>query len=443
MDSLKQAKLISTDYLKYNARTRAVAGTLVRLLSSLQGSGNPNDLAEKLLRMTFAARLLGRERSHPTLERRIMELTGRWSSSGFDWDRFFPNSQRKLVQKAIILKRPSSGGEKGVLFVAFEDNWLRLLRYGNVEKLATEYDLVLSPTWSPPYDLPFLIAYRMWPSTLFTILSNFDDVPVFARLTPQVVTVPLLASSWVHPATFGEPPKVEKKFDIVILATFVNYKRHFDLFRAISRMSAKPRVLVLGHAWGGRSKAVIQEEARLFGVLDRVTIAEALPDKEMIEMLQSAKVSVIMSLAEGACVAVAESLFAGVPVALIQGANVGSRAFINDQTGCFLRLGHISQDLESFIARAENYRPREWMLANRTSHLDSTRILNAALKRFTLEQGRPWTTDLAVMHWRPNAEFDSDVDRENMRTEYARFEAEFGIPVQLAGPKAAVTGNSK
>jgi len=430
MHNLKRLKLVGADYLKYNPLSRAATGWVLQFVTGLSKPGHSNHVAKLLLRMTFAARLIGRDRPSPELEHRITEFAQQWSPVSFDWDFFFPNSKRQLVQKAIILKRPKDT-EKGVLFVAFEDNWLRLFRYGNIDKLAAQYDLVLSPTWSPPYDLPFLIAYRLWPSTLITILSNLEDAPVFHRLTPQVVTVPLLASSWVNPETFSVSQNNQKKFDVVILATFANYKRHFALFQAASRMRSKPKVLVLGHKWGGRSRAVLEEEARLFGVLEQVTFAEALPDKEMIEMLQSAKVSVIMSLGEGSCVAVAESLFADVPVALIETANVGSRAFINDQTGCFLRPGRIAQDLEEFIERSSTYRPREWMLANRMSHRDSSCILNEALKRLAAQKGQPWTTDIATMHWRPNAAFDSETDQERMRPEYDRFAADFGIPVQL------------
>ena len=434
MDTWKRVKLIATDRLKYDPICRAAAGRVLQILGSFQKSADSNKAAMLLLRMTFAARLLGRDRAKGTLESRIAKLAQQWSPAGFDWDRFFPNSKRQLVQKAIILKSPKPHGEKGALFVAFEDNWLRLFRYADLNKLAEQYDLVISPTWSPPYDLPFLIACQMWPSTLLTIVSNLDDLPVFQRLTPCVIPIPLLASSWVNPDTFSVQPTPEKKYDVAILATFANYKRHFALFRAASQMRRKPRILVLGHAWGGRSRAVLEEEARLFGVLDWITFAEALPDTEMFRALQSSRVSVIMSLGEGSCVAVAESLFANVPVALIGGANVGSRAFINNQTGCFLRPGHIAEDLELFIQRSAEYAPRSWMLARQASHRDSSRTLNLALKDFAEKEARPWTTDIAAMHWRPNAEFDSAIARESMRPEYERFEKEFGIPVQL-GPR--------
>ena len=299
------------------------------------------------------------------LEAKIRETTARWSPINFDWDRFFPRSRSNSVRKSIILKRPQPSGEKGVLFVAFEDEWLRLFRNANLPQLARDYDLIISPTWSPPHDLPFLIATAMWPSTLFTILSNHDDIPAFERLARNVRPIPLLASNWVHPEMFAPRGDPTKKYDIVMLANFAKYKRHFALFRALRSMDRKTKVLLLGRGWEGRTRDTIEEEARLFGVLDRVTIQEGLGDAEMIEALQSAKVSVIMSMREGSCVAVAESLFANVPVGLIEGANIGSRIFINNRTGCFLRPGRLAKDLTSFVERYRTYEPLKW--ASRTA----------------------------------------------------------------------------
>src|SRR5438477_13162783 len=101
MDSLKRAKLIVGDYLKYNSRSRAFAGSAMQLLSIFERTGDTNALAKKLLRMTFAARLLGRQAYSRKLEREITKLVQHWSPAGFHWDRFFPDSERRLVQKAI------------------------------------------------------------------------------------------------------------------------------------------------------------------------------------------------------------------------------------------------------------------------------------------------------------------------------------------------------
>jgi glycosyltransferase involved in cell wall biosynthesis len=430
MNQLNRIRLIAPDYLKYNQPARLIAGGLLGLLNSVGASRDSNSAAEKLLKLTFAARLCGRGRFSAAVERKIRSTLERWSSENFDWDKFFPDSKPKLVGRSIILKRPGSNGEKGVLFVAFEYNWLRLLRYANVKELARDYDLVLSPTWSPPHDLPFLVACRLWPSTLFTILSNFDDEPVFQRLASNVVTIPLLASSWVDPSVFESKQSQEKCFDVVVLSNFANYKRHFALFRALSKMHKKLSVLILGRKWGDRTQSDLEKEAKLFGVFDQITIAEGLPDDKMIGALQSGKVSVIMSMGEGACVAVSESLFADVPVAVIQGANIGSRAFINSKTGRFLRRNNIADDLEAFVSEFSAYSPRKWMLENKVSSLDSSRVLNDCLEKRAVSESRPWTKDVATMHWRPYPVFASATDRESMRMEYERFEFAYGVRIE-------------
>ena len=430
---LKKIKLVAADYLRYQPLVGTVVSDLIGLRDRLSSERSPNQIARSLFALTAAARLRGREHWSASLETRIREKLARWSPDGFDWDAFFPNARPRLIQKSIILKKPGPAGERGVLFVAFEDNWLRLLRYADLAKLASDYDLVLSPTWSPPHDVPFLLAVKLWPGTLCTILSNLDDEPVFHRLAPNVVTVRLLASSWVQPEIFAPRPDVQKQHDIAILANFAIYKRHFALFRAMSQMRRRPRLLVIGHQLQGRTAETVMEEAKMFGVAENVTIAKGLPDEEMIRALQASRVSVIFSMGEGSCVAVTESLFADVPVGLLEGANVGSRAFINPQTGCFLRSGHIPEDLEQFIERSATYSPRAWMLEHGVSYKASSRILNDALKRVALEQGRPWTAGIAPMHWRPHPTFESAEDREAMRDAYARFEADYGIPIEPDG----------
>ena len=62
------------------------------------------------------------------------------------------------MPKAIILKPPVSDLERGVLHVAFEDQWLRLLRSNHAAEIARQYDLILGPSWSLPPDLPMLLA---------------------------------------------------------------------------------------------------------------------------------------------------------------------------------------------------------------------------------------------------------------------------------------------
>ena len=425
------ARLVIRDFLRHNRTVRLLLSGALQALETFRSPAGSNAIADSLRTLALAGRLTPDSCSAGKIERDINDRLKLWSPAEFDWERFFPESASQIVQKAIILKRPVSPDEKGVLFVAFEDQWLRLLRHAAISPLARDYHLVLSPTWSPPYDLAFSIATRMWPNPLFTILSNFDDIPVFSRLFPTVRVVRLLASSWVNANTFAPDNHLVKEYDIVMLANFAAYKRHFALFRALRDMNRRTRVLLLGRPWGGRNRSTLEDEARAFGVLDRITIMEGLSDPEMIRKLQSAKVSVILSTREGACVAVVESLFANVPVGLLRGASVGSRAYINAQTGRFLRPERLSEDLTTFVAAFADYQPRRWAVQNGISCRESSDVLNSTLKSHTAQLGHAWTQDIVPMQWRPNATFLNADDAKRMKVEYHRFASAYGVRIQF------------
>lgn len=439
LDLASKYKLVATDWARYNPATKWVMGVALDAEDRLSAATDANSIARSLQRLTRAARGV---RGGPLLERRerrIRERMERWPARDIDWDAFYPGSEPRLVQKTLILKTPGPRGEKGVLFVAFEDNWLRMLRYANLTKLAADYEVILSPTWSPPHDLAMLLAARLWPGTLYTIMSNFEDEPAFARLSPNLKAIPLLASSWVNPEMFEPRGATEKRFDIVVVANFAKYKRHFALFRAMRDMDPRPTAVLLGHGWGGRTKQAIEDEARAFGVLDQITVvdnsADALVDPTaftapVTQVMHASRVSVIMSLGEGSCVVVSESMFADVPVGLIETARIGSRAFINDATGRFLRPNHIPEDLTRLIADSRTMHPRTWMLESRKSAWDSSALLNDTMRRAAQENGAPWTVDLAPMQWRPNAEYLRHEDGERLRPEYARFAEAYDVPIQ-------------
>ena len=338
-----------------------------------------------------------------------------------------------MVRTTIILKKPQSLHEKGVLFTAAEPEWILLLRRANVAALARDYDIVISPTWSPPQDLPTLVALRQWPNQIFTLCSNFADIPAFRRMSAKLRPIPLLASSWVDPRLCmpdgGAPP--EKEFDIAMLASFGSYKRHFAFFAALAKMRPQTRAVLMGRPWGGRTTETLAAEAGLFGVRDRITIRAQLSDFDMFHTLRSSKVSVITTLLEGSCVAVVESMFADVPVGLLAGARIGSAAYVNDQTGRFLRAERLSQDLDDFVDNHAHYRPREWAMSGGIDCWASSNILNWHLRQAAAERGSPWTQDIAPMHWRPKGQYLRQEDRDAILPEYESFESRYGVRLDI------------
>lgn len=430
---MHELELSVRDYLRYASTPRRALSHLLELRDNFRWNVNgANDIARSLQSLTSSARLGSDTRRLQGLENKIHKRMENWALTDFDWDRFFPNSAPQIIRKSLILKKPRANGDKGVLFVAWEDNWLRLLRHGNLEKLARDYSLVLSPTWSPPHDLPMLTACKAWPSTFFTILSNFEDVPIFPRISSKIIVVPLLASSWVNPSIFkpNEERGRKKLYDIAVLSSFAAYKRHMALFKILTGLRKDVRVVLLGRGWEGRTATTMKNEAEAFGIADRITIMENLADNEMIEVLQSAKVSVITSLREGSCVAVTESLFCDVPVALLEQAHIGSKCMINRSTGSLLRQGRIAEDLDDFIQHYQDYEPRKWMLENGMCCEASSRRLNDEIRKRSMQNGEPWTADLAAMHWRPIPKYMHPEEESAMSEEYSRFPQAYGVPIE-------------
>ncbi len=420
------------DWLRFSPWARWFTSFAINALCRIREPRTVGECARQTGVLCRAARICPSEGLLRRIEGLLLARLSKLDTSQLNWDESFPAASDNNVRKAIILKRPNPPHERGVLFVAFEDQWLRILRYGNLERLARDYHLVLAPTWSPPHDVPFLLATRMWRSPFFHILSNLDDCGAFARLSRNAIPVPLISSHWVHPSIFEPRRTVEREYDIVVLANFSSYKRHFVLFSALARMPKATRVLLLGKSWEGRTADTLREEARLWGVENLVTIREGLPDTQMIEAMQSAKVGAIFSANEGACVAVAELMFADVPVALLANANVGSRAFIGPDTGVFLRRSHVAADLSAFVRRHRDFASRNAMLAKGVSCFESTRILNAAIMRKALEWKEPWTADIVAHTWRPNPTYVCVEDRERMHDAYHEFPDKYGVTLQLA-----------
>lgn len=427
-DLTTRATLAAADELRYGGYSRAVVAMMLiaRSFSSRRAAGSAGEAIEHL---TSAARLTGNNSVRVMVERMLRRRLGGLQLESIVWERHFPLANERAVKKAIVLKQPQPSGEKGVLFIAFEENWVRLLRFGNLDALRRDYDLVLSPTWSPPHDFAMLIAAKMWEGPLFTIASNFDDVSVFPRLAPNLHCVPLLASSWVNPDLFVPAPEAEKQYDLCVVANFARYKRHFALFRALPHTSRPLRVAIIGRGWDGRHKEDLEREADLYGARPFIEIIEGPSNDEMIRVMQSSRAFTIMSLGEGSCVAVAEAMFAGLPAGLLERARIGSKAFIGPDSGRLLRASHLAEDLVALVDAAPTLRPRQHMMDNRYHCFASTSTLNDALRESARARHLPWTHDIAAMQWRPNAAYVNAADAERLAPAYVSFEERYGVPV--------------
>ena len=314
------------------------------------------------------------------------------------------------------------------MFIAFESQWVKLLGQRDVHAFADRYTVVVGPTWSPPHALINYAFPLVFPGPVFTLISHPHDLAVFPRMSPNLVTVPLYASSWVNPHLFQPLPKAERAYDLLMVANFAKFKRHQALFHAMRSMPKDIRILLIGQDQDGRTAETIRMTARWYGVEDRFSLLSDVPYGEMTKHFCNARASVVLSRREGSCVAIVESMFADAPAAMLKEAGIGSRVYINEHTGRFLDGANLARDLTDFVQNADHYRPREWAEAN-ISCFHSTRVLNDLLQRTALERGQEWTRDIAPMQRSSAPTLVRPEDRAHLAGERADILARFGLEI--------------
>ena len=336
---------------------------------------------------------------------------------------------KATLTTSLLLKEPGPDGEKGVLYSSVEDNWARLLVHYDVRRVLAEYLLVGASSWSPT-DYAVLAGFAgLTDDPLFIGVSNPADVVDYDVLRPVVRPVPIMACDWINPDLYAPKPHAGREIDILMVANFLPFKRHWLLFRALRRMRRDLRVVLIGIKAPGRGEAELREEARAVGVPQDLEILTNASIEVVTAYQCNARISVILSRREGSCVAVTESFFADTPVAMVRDAHVGSRAYINEHTGVLLTEHGIGRQLSAFLERSESFRPRQWALDHVTC-VHSSERLNALLRDYCLDSGRPWTRDITPMCWRYVPSYATESDERDMKPALDRLRDVHGVELE-------------
>ncbi len=416
------------DSVRYSRTLRHVNGLIWNARGMLTGA--------PAVRITRLSRALTMLESAATRQKAVQALR---RNPGFDnpapWEeaiRAEPRYSKLLKEKphltrSVILKAPGPGSEKGVLLMTFEYNWAKLLL--GLDECGRRwfdehYDLVLSTSWSPTDYAVLGLAAACLKREIFVQSCNYGEIEAIEAFHPRLRCLQTLPCDWINPELYLPRPPAERVTDIVMVANWGEFKRHWELFRALRRMPADLKIVLIGQREPGRSTETIRRLASDFGVPQILEIHESLPIAEVARHQCKAKVSVIMSRREGCCVAAVESLFAGCALAMREDAHVGPLAYINAQTGCRLRPARMHEDLMSLLERSCRLTPRQWAVDNIACHI-SREKLNTLLKNSGERRGQPWTNDIAQPHWRPHPTLARVEDRERLHIAYEELHKHF------------------
>jgi glycosyltransferase involved in cell wall biosynthesis len=442
---LNRLRVIGEDWLRYHPFLRNRLADWRRWRDRWHTPRHHQERARAIHSLCAAARLSNRGGTVERICARIQEHVRCWTEGRseqdggasakpqaawarlVDWREFVSDLSPALGMSELI-KAPGELGEKGVLFLPFESEWVRLMVHADLKELARRYHLVLAPSSSPPYNLINFVFSAAFPAPLFTLVSNRQDIPALPRICPRFVVVPLFASSWVDPERFSPLAREQRDIDLIMVANFAKFKRHHALFRALRRMPRSLRVLLIGQDNDGRTADTIRTLADHFGVGDRFTLLADATYGMVVRSLCRARASVILSKREGSCVVIAESLFADTPAALLRGAEIGSSAFINEQTGRFLDESELAEQLTEFIAQSDRYHARAWAESN-ISCWQSVRVLNETIKQHALAASERWTADIRPFTWCPFPRLLHPADREALAPARREFHERFGLNI--------------
>jgi glycosyltransferase involved in cell wall biosynthesis len=336
-------------------------------------------------------------------------------------------SNQSCLDRSIILKAPGAGGEKGVLLMTFEYNWVRLLLGLSPEEFCwidQHYDLVFSTSSSPTSFAGLILAASLVSGTVYVQACNQDDYALIERIHPRLKCLPTMPCDWIHSGLHQPKPHSERTFDFIMVAMWAPVKRHWDFLEALLLLPPNLRVVLIGTHDGHHTHHHIRQLADEIGVKQELVILDSIPIEEVARYQSDSKISVIMSRREGCCVAAVESLFAGCALALRDDAHVGPLAYINDQTGRRLRPDCIAQDLLKLLADSVNTRSREWALEHVSGNASWIKV-NNMLKVESVKHGRPWNRDIIEPQWRPHPTFLRSSDQEELRPAYDELHQRF------------------
>ncbi len=381
-----------------------------------------HDAAGRLRDLVVAARRTKSPSVRAILHRHFMPyLTGPhtevWRDEQIGWSRmqadFGENGGRPELSTSLVLKAPGSNGEKGVLYSSFEYNWLKLVMNHDTRSLLSEYYLVGATSWSPPDYAVFGNFAGLSDDPIFMGISNAADTDAYRIMRPVIEPVPLMACDWTNPAFYTPKPRDERTIDILMVANWLPFKRHWLLFQALQRMPRNLRVVLVGFGAPGRTEANVRAEARAFGVRQELELLSNRNIDQVSALQCDARLSIVCSRREGSCVAPAESLFADTPIALMDDAHIGVSAHVNAETGMLIKQSRMSFQLAEMLEEGERFRPRAWAVEHISCDRSSA-ILNAQLRNHALSTGRPWTQDVATLCWRYVPAYAKEADRARL-----------------------------
>lgn len=416
-------RIIKIKLKNYIRNQQGIIALLARL--ALRTDALIFDLLKKLRLYDFYLRFNPRTAKVPAVLQKAV------ATSAKIWNQSVAKQPEKLI-RSIILKKYVSKKEKGFLLISFESELLKLANNLHLSEIEKQYEIAFLPTWQPFFSVPLYCFLSKIKLPFWIMASSAKDANLCPSVGPLCKALPFQASSWIDSNSFPDVPE-KKDIDIIMLANFMEYKRHWLLFEALRDLPKNLKVILIGQGIGLRTREVLMDEAELFGVIGRFDLIENPSNETIQRLLGQARLFCALSAKEGSNIAVAESLLAGTSVGIYVNAIIGSKDYINPSNGIlFNDFEKLSVQIERFLnSSVELVRPAEiqrWARGNISAQVNNTK-LNTIVRNTNLSKGCIWTQDLAPFYCK---HFDFHYFGEPVNEgEYLRIAREFLLEIDI------------
>lgn len=311
----------------------------------------------------------------------------------------------------IVLKPFKGSNEKGVLFIQYDEGVKKFAALFDIRKLAEFYRLVVEPSTSGYQNAMFFLCYGLPADVIFEAQYE-PDYQYIETINRNFHPIRLGAGDWVDPDLFSDGSQTEKKYDVVMIANWLKWKRHHLFFATIAGMRSQiKKVAVIGYPIDGRSLENIRKECVDCGVSDLVDFFERIPPDQVRKVIQQSKTGILLSKEEGANRGIYECFFSNVPVVLSRLNRGVNRDHLNSRTGMLASDKELPEVLSTLLKSYKSFSSRDWALEN-TGYLNSSKKLNEFIKKLALAAGENWSQDLFAKHNSPHARFADMEDRQ-------------------------------
>lgn len=323
-----------------------------------------------------------------------------------------------LFDRRLIILSPHMFGKKGVILVKYTEYFKYVYSLFDIKKISKDYVLVAEPSFSGYFDEDILCLMS---EDIPVVVESPElvDFQFIKSLKANLYPVNIGSNCWVNPNVFYPIKGIAKKYDVIMVAIWADFKRHYHLFESMAKCRRKLRVALVGQPWP-RTLEEMKELASYYGVLDQIEFFENVKQSELNILLNQSRCFLLLSKKEGPNKAIIEAMYADIPVFLLEGFNYGYRyPFINKKTGGFIKPNKLQAFLENLdeVLEKGDFSPSNWIRKHISPYLSTKKLVNV-LTQIENEKSVRINKDLTIKVNSPSLDYLNPKDWKKMRPYY-------------------------